>query len=311
MKIERIPATQLSPTHIEGWRHLQNRDQRFASPFFSPEFTLLTAQIRKGVCVSIAESDSGIHGYFPFEEREGKGAPVGSILSDYHGVVISPDTGWSAEDLVQQSGLDYWTFRFLIESQSAFRPYHQKLMPSHVISLEKGFSGLLQTLQERGSHLFQKWLAGKRRISRDIGRLRYEFHVSDPKELQALLNCKSLQYQRTGATDIFHAAWTRELLERIHATQEEKFAGVLSVLYAGDTAIAWHMGMRSQSVLHYWFPCYCAKFASFSPGFILLLHLLQAADEHGLKRVDLGAGNEAYKLRLATSSIAVAQGVIA
>jgi CelD/BcsL family acetyltransferase involved in cellulose biosynthesis len=184
-------------------------------------------------------------------------------------------------------------------------------VPARSILLEHGFADFLQALKQGGSHSFHKWVASKRRACRDLGPLRFEYHVSDRRELEALLHCKSAQYKRTGATDIFERGWTRDLLARIHAWQTEVFAGVLSVLYAGDQAIAWHLGMRSRSVLHYWFPAYRLEFSSYSPGFILLFDLIERAAERGLRKLDLGAGEEPYKVRLATSSIAVARGVIA
>src|SRR5205085_684232 len=68
--------------------------------------------------------------------------------------------------------------------------------------------------------------------------------------------------------------------------------------------------MRSQSTLHWWYPCYCYDLARYSPGLILLLHLAQCAPDFGIRTIDLGKGNEPYKLRVRTSQVLVAEGAV-
>ena len=309
MRVTRIPAVELGDTDVTHWRQIQQSCIHFESPYLSPEFTLLAAQARKNVYVSILESDQGTAGYFSFEDFEGQGVPTGNMLSDCQGVVIAQGEGreWCPADLIRQSRLAQWTFTNLIATQEPFRPYHRRVAPSHVICLRNGFSGYLAG---KGSQTARKSLARERRACRNIGPLRYEFHVQDSSVLNALLSCKSSRYKVTGHPDIFERNWTRDLLERIHATQKQAFAGILSVLYAGDTAIAWHLGMRSHSVLHYWFPCYSPDFAPYSPGLLLLFRILQSASDLGLRAVELGKGTEEYKLRFANSATLVAEGVV-
>ena len=140
--------------------------------------------------------------------------------------------------------------------------------------------------------------------------MRFTLHDPDPSTLGQLIAWKRQQYRRTGAPDVFARRWTVELLERIHATQSAAFAGVLSTLSIGQRVIAAHMGMRSDDVLHWWFPSFDIAFARHSPGIILLVELCRAAAERGIRIIELGPGEEGYKLLMANAGVTMAAGHI-
>ena len=117
-------------------------------------------------------------------------------------------------------------------------------------------------------------------------------------------------YRDHGYLDVYAQPWIRHLIERIHSTQLPQFSGVLSVLYAGDELIAGHMGVRSESLLHHWFPAYNPMFARFSPGMILMLEIAKHAGNTGVRRIELGGYDDyPYKQRLMTDSIELAEGI--
>ena len=151
-------------------------------------------------------------------------------------------------------------------------------------------------------------MARKRRFEREVGQFRFKLNDPDPKSLRQLIAWKNLQYKRNRLNAF--ARWKVELLERIHATQTVNFAGMLSTLRVGDKLIAAHMGMRSASVLHYWFPAFDMAYAKFSPGLINLLRDLSRNRGGRNPDVKLGAGNEPYKLLMANANIPVAAGFV-
>ena len=311
MKIRLVASRELSGSEIELWSGIQMGNADLVSPYFCPEFTLLTGQVRPNVYVGILEDADALVGFFPFEEpSRGEGWPVGTRLSDYQGLIVNGNARWSAAEIIAGCQLKTWNFGQLLASQTQFRQYCSTIVPSYICDLKDGFEAYTGRLKVKGSNVYYNTLVKERRITRDVGPLRYEYHVTEINHLNSLVECKSQQYKRTGIKDVFARTWPRELLHLIHSTQNEAFAGVLSVLYAGDEAVAWHMGMRSRWVLHWWFPCYCTKFAEYSPGLILFFRLAEAAARMGLKAIDLGEGDESYKLRLKTSQILVARGVV-
>ena len=84
----------------------------------------------------------------------------------------------------------------------------------------------------------------------------------------------------------------------------------MSTLYVGEELVAVHLGLRSDSVLHWWFPAYDRKYQAYSPGLILLHSLLRQCNEHGITRLDLGKGAERYKAQYKTGDLTLAIGGI-
>jgi CelD/BcsL family acetyltransferase involved in cellulose biosynthesis len=68
--------------------------------------------------------------------------------------------------------------------------------------------------------------------------------------------------------------------------------------------------MQSVALLHYWFPAYDVGLGKYSPGNNLVLFLLQQANDHGVACIDLGKGDEDYKLAISTQSVPLAEGVV-
>ena len=81
-------------------------------------------------------------------------------------------------------------------------------------------------------------------------------------------------------------------------------------MYAGDRLVAAHMGMRSRTHWHYWFPSYATDVSKYSPGSILLLRMAEAAQEHGISVIDLGKGDSQYKRTLMTGAAPLLEGAV-
>ncbi len=85
---------------------------------------------------------------------------------------------------------------------------------------------------------------------------------------------------------------------------------MLSTLHAGDQLIAVHLGMRSDGVLHTWFPAYNRAFAKYSPGMMLFVEMARAGSTLGIRRIDLGKGLERHKRSLMSGCFLVAEGAV-
>jgi CelD/BcsL family acetyltransferase involved in cellulose biosynthesis len=310
MKAEIIRVSELSRDLKNSWSRIQSSEQNLASPFFCPEFTAAVAAVIDDVRVAVLQANAET-GFFPFELAAPKMArAVGNRLSDYHGVIASPNLAWTAAELLSSCGLQSYQFKNLIASQNQFRKFHQRLAFSAVIQLERGFDAYAARIRARGSKLLKKVAACRRRIERDIGPLRLEPHSSMPQSLAWLETRKSAQYLRTGLPDKFQVPCTRNLLANLHQTHTPQFAGMLSLLWAGDRIIAAHFGLRSPRVLHYWFPAYECAFRQYSPGLVLLMELVRHANSLGIEAIDLGRADAEYKLRVMTGGVALAEGIV-
>ncbi len=281
------------------------------SPYFQPEFTEAVAAVRDDVEVAVLDHGSQTVGFFPFQRgRMNVGMPVGGKLSDFQAVIAEPDSGWNAAELVRGCRLASWQFDHLLAEQPSFLPYHNGVEPSPYIDLSCGLETYYARRRELGSELISQIQRKARKIQREVGPLRFVLHEPTASALQMLFHWKKEQHSETGVVDIFQYGWVVALLDRIRETQSPGFSGVLSTLYAGDELVAVHLGMRTRTVLHWWFPTYNREFSKYSPGLILLLHLAQAAASEGVQRIDLGKGPERYKYSLNSGSIAVAHGAV-
>jgi CelD/BcsL family acetyltransferase involved in cellulose biosynthesis len=85
---------------------------------------------------------------------------------------------------------------------------------------------------------------------------------------------------------------------------------MLSLLYAGNRLVALHFGLRSDSLLHSWFPAHDPQMADYSPGLILLLRLAEHASSLGISTIDLGKGMYEHKQRFMNASVTLASGSV-
>lgn len=307
MKISLITAAELDPRLQAAWRALQQSNPALLSPCFCPGFTQAVAATRDDVRIAVMEDTGGIRGFFPHQARRGRGEPAGGALSDHHGVVCAPGTLWDWSALLRACGLSYWRFDHLPRAQAPLdRPTEQASSPG--LDLRAGFDAWRARRRAAGARHVIELERKARKLAREVGPLRFEPHTTDPRVLETVIELKSRQCRETGVDDFFAQAWARALAQRICQAQDDSFGGRLSALYAGDTLVSAHLGMRSPWVWHWWFPVYARPHAAYSPGGQLLLQVARAAaaSAHGL--LELGKGEDRYKQSFADCSLPLAEG---
>jgi CelD/BcsL family acetyltransferase involved in cellulose biosynthesis len=310
-RVRVIPGKAIDSALVRQWRGLQESNPDLQNPCFSPEFTQAVAIVRNDVEVGVIEEHGEVLAIFPFQRKAGgRGIPVGGIVSDYQGLICRPDFSCDPRELLKACGLISWDFDRLPATQQLFKPFHKFCEPSAVIDLSQGYEAYVAERRTAGTEQIKKCMNLMRRLDLELGPIRFVPHSPDPSALAKVLAWKSQQYRKTGWRDLFASKWGRSLVQQIHATQSDSFAGMLSLLFAGDNLVAGHLGMRSRTVWHYWFPAYGPQFAKYSPGLILLLKMAEHAPQIGLRTIDLGTGLTLYKRRLMNASVSVAEGSV-
>jgi CelD/BcsL family acetyltransferase involved in cellulose biosynthesis len=82
-------------------------------------------------------------------------------------------------------------------------------------------------------------------------------------------------------------------------------------LYADETPIAAHFGLRGGDVLAHWFPAYDVAFSKNSPGLIMHMRLAEFAPGVGVRVIDMGTGIQRYKEELKSGEFFVGTGIVA
>jgi CelD/BcsL family acetyltransferase involved in cellulose biosynthesis len=310
VKVFILQPGELDEAQLSRWRAMQSADPRLHNPFLSPEFALAVGRVRQTARVAVLDDAGEPIGFFPFERRTfGIGKPIGSGVSDCQALISSPGSEWDADDLLRACGLAAWEFDHLIAGQAWIAPEHQ-LHASPVIDLRRGFDAYVEERRQVSKSLVASTLRKARKLASEVGPLRLEEDVTDPGALRTLMRWKSSQYHRTGAADRFGIDWIVRLLEDLLAARGPGFTPSLTMLYAGDRAVAGHFGLRSPSVLSWWFPAYDEAFQRYSPGRYLLLRIAESAAAQGVGSIDLGRGVEEYKHRFASWEAYVAEGAV-
>jgi CelD/BcsL family acetyltransferase involved in cellulose biosynthesis len=314
MKVVPLPVSRLTPDLVRAWADFQQLDPTLESPFFRPEFAQAVASAGDSAEVAVLEADGAPVGFFPFgrdDSRRGLGGPVGWDLCDYHGLVTRPGLAVDVAQVVRACGLSAWDFDQVPAVQTAFGPHVRSAARSPYLDLSAGFDAYVTGRNESGTDAVRRTQRKTRMLAREVGPLRFEYQTTDPDVFRALLRWKQAQFARTGVPDLFALGWPVEVLERVLAAPGEEFAGVLSALHAGDKLVAIALCLRSRAVLHGWLTAYDPEFGRYSPGMVQTLELARAAADRGIRRLDLGRGEEEYKLRLMSGAVPLVEGSVA
>ncbi len=306
-----IRGDELPGDVVDAWSALQDSVPALDGPYFRPEYVQAVAAGRDDVEVAVLEDAGRPIAFFPFQRGPGGvGLPVGGRFSDFHALIAPPDLRWSPGELLRACRLRAFAFDHLLAAQEPFRPWHWTETTSPYVDLSGGFDAYRAERRQAGSREIEQILYKLRKAERRLGPMRLEWHSRDPAVLETLLGWKSAQLRATGQPDRLARPWVRRMLDRILLSQAEAFAGVLSALWLGERLAAVHHGMRSRTVLHWWIPAYDRALGPFSPGQLSFVEIARAAAQRGLRRVDLGKGDEAYKARLMSGAIAIAVGSV-
>jgi len=299
----------LSADERTFWRSLCSNDPTLASPFYSLLFAEAAEKAGLDVAVCVIERDDRLVGFFPSQFRSGitrwlgAAEPVAAGMNDSVGLVALAGLRLSEADLLELSGLSSFSFYNFDERQERYGLSGEKPEMGLFAKLEHGGTAYWQELCARDKVLAKDTRRRLRSLIEKLGPLRFAFREETPHDaIEHLIAAKREQYRRTGAIDALAEEWSQTLLHVLAEYQEPDFSGVMSTLYAGDTWLASHFGIRSRDVLHHCFPVYNPEMSRYAPGRLLNKCLIEAADDQRFSIIDFGAGDSTAKRDFANAS---------
>ncbi|MGV9456840.1 GNAT family N-acetyltransferase [Streptomyces sp. NPDC003635] len=310
-RIDVLHPSDLAAADVARWNELRALTAPLPNPFMSAEFTRAVGRVRPDTRVAVLRRRGEPIGYFPYQRgRWGHGAAVGLGVSDCQGAVLRPDVDLDPRHLMRACSLNAWEFNHLEGGQELFLPYATGGFASPVVDLSHGFERYEEHLRARSRGFLKAARAQERRMARNLGSLRYVHDERDPAALRTLIAWKSAHYLRTGRRDPFAQPWIDRLVESLAATTSAHCSGILSVLYAAGRPVAAHFGLSSRTVFSCWFPSYDRSLATFSPGRVLYLRMIEGCAASGIRQVDFGRGQAAYKDSFKTGDLLVHEGAV-
>lgn len=300
-------ANALSIDECEAWRALQSADASLSSPYFSIEFFEAMAAARADTRVIIYKQAGAPTAFLPLQRGVlGHGRPLGGPLGDHHGLIGGGDDAERLSDMLNGAHVGVMDFHGALAGQGAFNAHARSHEGSWVIDLSNGFDAFEEQRSSVEPKAFRNLRARRRKIEAAGAVLR----VRDdrPEVLETALQWKSAQYRASGHFDVFSVDWTRTLINQLTTVRSDACEGLVSSLEIDGELAAVHVGMRSRSVLHYWFPVYDPKFSKLGPGLALLVDLSRVLAGDGIREIHLGPGDYEFKAHLASWQIPLACG---
>lgn len=304
-----VPFAELTAGELDTWRSLRAADPRLDSAYFDPAFAAAVQASGVDVTVAVDGRGAGLTRLMACQRDGGTLRPAGWPGADFQGPVMAEGGRLDPRELlvdgVHTVEFDHW----LLPSRG-IEPWVESRAASPYVEVAGGLDGYLSRASKTGRDNLAQSRRRTAKAERELGPVRFSVHSSDTAALAWLVERKREQYAATGARDYFADPRHRNLLRLLMDTQGSGCAGMLSTLRMGDHLVAAHFGIRSQHVLHWWFPVYAPAFAAYVPGWIMLRELALAAPDLGLERIDLGRGDDEYKRRARTGEVQVAVGLV-
>jgi CelD/BcsL family acetyltransferase involved in cellulose biosynthesis len=310
-----VRPSELGQQDLDRWQDLQAENAATDSPFLHPRFATAIEEVRPNTRAAVIVDEGGVSGFFAFERnRWGNAVALGKGLSDMQALVTSSTIQLDMKSLLKACGIRLFEFDHLLAHQRRWLiqvPSRFSLRTSHALDLRGGYDHYVSRQREISKSLFQSTARKRRKLEREHGPVRLILHEPDHQLLDQLLSWKSQQYRRTGRRDRFADLRTRALVHGLLESSQANFGAVLTVLCAGDSLVAAHLGLRSRHTLAWWFPAYNPEFAAYSPGLLMCLDLARAMVDEELYLLDLGKGDEEYKQKLGNTEIELLDGSVA
>ncbi len=299
MRWSTLKIQDLTPNQIETWHKLHSQETTLRSPFTTYEFCHAVDKVRGNVFVSILENRGEIQAIFPFERSHklipGIARKPGGHLSDCFGIIGGARHLLNEREILKSAGLSVFSFDHL--------PLQENVLPvwrgtvSHGIRIElANFGDYVERLRKTNKKRVKEVERRSDQLVERYGAMDFQWQAAEPCfELERLIDRKRSQYLKSGFDDALKPLWARLLLSELIGNRHDNCEAILSTLHCGDTWIASNLALRTEELLHIWFPVFNPLLRRFGPGHILFFNLFESAAARGIRVIDFGGGVSAYK----------------
>jgi CelD/BcsL family acetyltransferase involved in cellulose biosynthesis len=307
MRVRVVRPDELGPSEASLWASFQELSPELGNPFLSLTFARLVGQFRPNARIAVVEEDGAIAAFLAFELRPRRMAmPIGYPMNNLQ-AFVGRDAPLDARRVIRKAGLRGWRFIAAPARQRALasHQYEGTAVDAPVIDLSDGYKSYYLS---RSKKFLEDDRRHSRSLERQVGPLSLEWGTSAAADVGRLIQWKTARYG--GARELFADETARRIVEEASATRNEDCGGLVNVLRAGDRVVAVISGLTGPSGLSGWFTAYDEQMRKFSPGTLALLATAEEAERRDIIRIDMGAGQDDYKLRLANASYPVIGGAV-
>jgi CelD/BcsL family acetyltransferase involved in cellulose biosynthesis len=287
---------EMAAADVAAWVEVQAESPVFSNPLFSHAFAAAVAEVRDDVEVAVFRQGAKPVAFLAVHRRRGGLArPIGAPFSDYQGIVSKGAIGLSGPQALERAGLGAIRFNGLVDPYGLFAGAAGGVQEAFAIELDGDPDAYLEAVRAASPKKFKNYRRLEHRLEREVGPLRLVGGDRSQDAFDAILAWKSEQFTRTGIQDVLRPVWVRRMMQSLFETSRGEVTGLMVSLYAGETLVAGHFGIRQGAVFHPWIASANPEFASVSPGQLFLGHAIRAMPRLGVTVYDLGPGHDHYK----------------
>lgn len=303
LSIERLRSAQLSPGDWDLWDAMRTKNALLYSPYFHPAYTQLLGRLQSDVWIAVIKSDGQTIGFLPFQQRRqgGKARPVGTPMTDYHGIISNAPLAIDMSKLLSLAGIS------ALQMPSQMNVDVETKSESQTTCAVAKLSDYTSISEWREAHdgSYKRHLKSLRRRTKKIesehGIRSFIWQSQDPVHFETLIRWKRDKFKTTGKYDVLSVDWTLNLLRELWSNgPKASLRCDLQVMMMNDKPVAMDLGLSDGVTFHSWIVGYDSNFHSYSPGMQLLESLIDQSEALGYEIIDLGSGIEGYKKHYAT-----------
>lgn len=308
LEIETLHPRALAEADLRIWRDMAAAEPAFRSPLLGPDFACAVGAMRDDARVAVIRRGGQALGFLPHHRRPGAMArPIGSPLSDYHGLVSRPDAGLAGAEVLRAADLTAYRYTGLVDPHGVFCRTETKA--AHVIDLAgTDAEAYLEAVRAASPKKIKNWRRLDNKLEREVGAVTLVGPDYSREAFDQLIAWKREQLERTGVHDFLRPDWTRGLMLDLFQKRTGPFQGLMINLYAGGQLVAGHFGVRLDGVYHPWIASTNPAHGEWSPGQIFFMRAIAAMPGLGLHHYDLGPGHDHYKGAYALSQVQIGEG---
>jgi CelD/BcsL family acetyltransferase involved in cellulose biosynthesis len=308
MRVTVVPPGDLGSSDAALWAKFQQASPVMHSPFLSLTFAQAVGRHRPAARVAVLEDDGGIVAFLPFQAgRGGVAMPIGHPMNNLQ-AFIGSGAPIDARSVMRKSGLRGWRFISAPADHQALVPHHYEgtLTDCPIVDLTGGYEAYVKSLSKS---LTSEIARRRRALGRACGPVSLTWHSDRPADdLRQMIEWKAGKYG--GTRELFANPASMGIAADLAVSVSEDCGGAISVLSAGERTVAIALWLTEPEGVAAWFASYDEEFRRSSPGTMILLAVAEEAASRGFTRIDLSAGQDSYKLRLANGSYPVAGGAV-
>ncbi len=303
LRTERVRIDRLASADRAAWDGLLAQGHQFPAAFMSATYAEAVHRTVGPVQVLVAREQGRAVGFLPLQRlagwpgRLGVHEPPGGVMTDYFGWVAQAGFAQPFASALRQAGVPCVYFTHLDQPQLDMGMPGDQPKTGLRTNFRGGAEAYWAELRERDRKLVSDTERRTKRLEREHGEIRFALDDPDPQgALEQLIALKLAQYARTGVRrPPLGVSGHRALLHALLPSTDPLCHGRISTLRIGGRLIAAHFGLQCQDVLHFWFPVYDEAYAAYSPGRILLRHVIQHGASAGIALIDRGVGDSPAK----------------